>query len=69
MTAATALAHHKGPNHHTNNGLNRPVPVPAQDQNHVVLALTHLSDTHGQQPDLAINRHPGCYLGGQRETC
>ena len=67
MAAAAALSHHQGPDHHTNDGLDRPVPVLAQDQNHIFVALLHLSATHGQQPDLAINRHPGCYLGRQRE--
>ena len=67
MTAAAALLHHQGPDHHTNDRLDRPVPVLAQDQNQIFEALPHLSATHGPQPDLAINRHPGCYLGGQRE--
>ena len=56
MTAAEALAHPQGLDHHINNGLDRPVAVPAQDQNHVVPALAHLSATHGRQQDLAINR-------------
>ena len=56
MTAAKALAHPHSLDHHTNNGLDRPVAVPAQDQNHVVPALAHLSATHGRQQDLAINR-------------
>ena len=67
MTAAAALLHHQGPDHNTNDRLDRPVPVPAQDQNQIFEALPHLSATHGPQPDLAINRHPGCYLGRQRE--
>ena len=50
-TAAEALAHYQGLDHHTNNGLDRPVAIPTQDQNHV-----HLSATHGRQQDLAINR-------------
>ena len=65
-TAAEALAHHQGLDHHTNDGLDRAVVVPAQDQNHIVPALAHLSATHGRQQDLAINEHPGCYLEGQR---
>ena len=56
MTAAEALAHPQGLDHHTNNGLDRPVAVPTQDQNHIVPALAHLSATHGRQQDLAINR-------------
>ena len=44
-TAAEALAYHQGLDHHTNDGLDRPVAVPTQHQNHVVPALAHISAT------------------------